>query len=185
MNNNGTPANQVFCVPYEGAHFEGILAHLTKQAHRNPAEAGILKINAPAQIDPYMRKASILEPKNKGSFYNYSSGFPSAKENWIEFDFLDHKVEITAYSVKCCDRYILKEWDILGSNDGRSWSTIHTVRRGAGNIRNSTQVFRCAQRSHPFRFIRYVQRSNFELDPRVNYFVQIAAMEFFGKLIKS
>jgi hypothetical protein len=182
--NNGTPANQMFSVSYEGAHFEGIFAHLTKRARANPIEAGILKINAAPQIDPFMRKASILEPNNKGSFYNYSSGFPTAKDNWIEFDFLDRRIEIHAYSVKCCDRYILKEWDIIGSNDGVSWSTIHRVRNGTQNVRNGTQIFICEQKYHPFRLIRYVQRANFERDPRVRYFVQISAMEFFGKLIK-
>jgi hypothetical protein len=184
MDQNGAAPNHVICTCDQNTDFDGIFSCLTKLAGKNPLDAGVVTMTSAAHFDPFLRPTAIVEPKNNLCFYNYSGKVPTSRDNWIEFDFASNRIEITAYALKWCDRYIMTKWDLIGSNDRSVWSVIHSVRNEEGGVKNGMNVFKCQKTSSPYRYIRYVQHGNAELDGRVRFYVQVAAIEFFGTLYK-
>jgi hypothetical protein len=184
MDQNGSAPHHMICSCSPNADFDGVFAHLTKLAGKNPLDAGVVTLTSAHQFDPFLRPAAIIEPRNSLCFYNYSGKVPTSRDNWIEFDFADKRIEITACALKWCDRYIMKKWDLIGSNDRSVWSVIHSVRSEGGANKNQMKVFKCQKQSTRYRYVRYVQHENAELDSRLRFYVQIAAIEFFGTLSK-
>jgi hypothetical protein len=129
-----------------------------------------------------MRKSAILGQHKRQSFYNYAAGFPKCRENWIEFDFRNLRVQVSGYSISTCDRYVMKSWDVIGSNDRKTWVVIDSVRNAIMRKEEDGCVFLCGRPTLPFRYVRYVQHGNWERDKNCRYFIQIAKMEFFGAL---
>jgi hypothetical protein len=183
MSDTGRALNEIIQVLYDGRPFDGIFAWFCKEHHKNAIDAGFVNLLSADQSDPFMKKSLILEPNISGAYYNYSGGFPTAKDNWLEFDFGTRRIGVTAYTIRCCDRYIMKRWDILGSDDHVNWSMIHAVKSDElVQAKDRTSVFLCDRRHQPFRFVRYIQHENWERDDRLKFFVQIAAIELFGIL---
>jgi hypothetical protein len=183
MHQNGS-ANYAVCTCEPNGNFDGIFSHLTRVAGKNPLDAGLVTMSSTKNFDPFLRPTVIVEPRNKSCFYNYSVKIPTSRDNWIEFDFSANRIAITGYALKWCDRYIMKKWDLIGSNDKTVWSVIHSVRNEGALVKNGAKVFTCEKKSPSFRYVRYVQHENAELDSRVRSYVQIAAIEFFGTLCK-
>jgi hypothetical protein len=167
-------------IPYTGHSSDGIFAWMTQHQGKNPLDLGIVDFNIPVRPDPFMRKSAILGQHKKQSFYNYAAGFPKCRENWVEFDFRNLRVQISAYLISTCDRYVMKSWDIIGSNDHQTWVVIDSV-RNATLMKNADDcIFLCRRLTLPFRYIRYVQHGNWERDEKCRYFIQVGKMDFFG-----
>jgi hypothetical protein len=169
-------------VEYESNISEGLFATMTQCDGTNPLDSGIVRINVPTRNDPFMKKSAIMGREKEQNFYNYAMTFPKVRQNWVEFDFCNRRVQLTAYSIRGGDRYVMKSWDIIGSNDHKIWTLINLVRNAdSGNMKEG-RTFVCPRNTAPFRYIRYVQHANGERDDNCQYFIQIAAMEFFGSL---
>jgi hypothetical protein len=159
------------------------LLDLPKPTEKNPIDSGLIKLNTPMLQDPFMNKSAILGQHKEQSFYNYSAGFPKSGQNWVEFDFRSQRVLLSAYLIRASNRYIMKSWDIVGSNDRTKWELIHSVRDADMTKEKHEQVFRCQTQKGPFQYVRYVQLANCERDQKCQYFIQISAIEFFASLV--
>jgi hypothetical protein len=143
-------------VQCNGDESDGLFARLTKTNRKNPIDSGLVKLNTPMRQDPFMNKSAILGQHKEQSFYNYSAGFPKFDQNWVEFDFMSQRVLLSAYSIRASNRYIMKSWDIVGSNDRTKWELIHSVRDADMTKEKREQVFCCQKQKDSFRYIRYV-----------------------------
>jgi hypothetical protein len=167
-------------VQYFGDLPDGLFTQLTKCAGTNPIDSGLIRLNIPTRCDPFMKKSAILGHYKEQSFYNYAAGFPKSTDNWVEFDFRSHRVKLSAYSIRSGDRYVMQSWNLIGSNDHKTWTLIDLVRDAKITKDGNSRTFVCKRNSGPFRYIRYVQHANTERDEKCQYFIQISGMEFFG-----
>jgi hypothetical protein len=170
-------------VQYSDDPSQGLFTYLTRANGTNPIDAGIVAIKAPTQFDPFMMKSAILGQHKQQSFYNYATTFPKQNQNWVEFDFSFNRIELTAYAIRACDRYVMQSWNIIGSNDHKTWTLIDLVRNANITKDKQWRVFTCTKEVQSFRYIRYVQLANSERDEKSQYFIQISGIEFFGTLI--
>jgi hypothetical protein len=170
-------------VQYTGDPSLGLFSHLTHANGTNPIDAGLVTIKAPIQFDPFMMKSAILGNHKHQSFYNYAMTFPKQNQNWVEFDFSINRIKLTAYAIRGCDRYIMQSWNIIGSNDHKTWTLVDLVRDANMTKDKQWRIFNCTKTSRCFKYIRYVQHANSERDEKCQYFIQISGIEFFGTLI--
>jgi hypothetical protein len=170
---------------YTGDPSDGLFTQLTRANGTNPVDSGLIAVKGPTRFDPFMMKSAILGHHKQQSFYNYATTFPKYNQNWVEFDFFTNRIMLTAYAIRACDRYVMQSWNIIGSNDHKTWALIDLVRDANVTKDKQWRVFTCSKKPKSFRYIRYVQHANSERDEKCQYFIQIAAIEFFGTVIIS
>jgi hypothetical protein len=170
---------------YTGDASDGLLTQLTQSHGMNPIDSGLIRLNMPTQRDPFMRKSAILGQWKEQSFYNYAMTFPKSNDNWVKFDFRNLWIQLSAYSIRGNDQYIMQSWNIIGSNDHKTWTLIDLVRDAKITKDGHWRTFVCTRNAGPFRYIRYVQHANSERDEKCQYFIQISGLEFFGSLVES
>ena len=105
----------------EGNPFKGIINHLINKTSSNINEA----LNITASYNFYDMKNVVTYDDDIMKFF-HSRNDPNS---WICFDFKDHKIIPTNYSIKTDSRnqdelYHLKSWVIEGSNDSNNWEII-------------------------------------------------------------
>ena len=119
---------------------------------------------------------------------------PSSDEKpWIQYYFHDHSLQLTGYSVRngccyhgccciddsqyvsgcCCDLY---SFSLLGSNDGRTWKTIHKVENERNFYLCKYMTFEFAK-AEPFRYFKLMEDAPY---PGCAYCMVINQIDFYG-----
>ncbi|KAK8843238.1 hypothetical protein M9Y10_025092 [Tritrichomonas musculus] len=108
------------------------------------------------------------------------------KDSWICFEFKNHRVIPTNYTIKSCkddpNQYHLKNWIIEGSKDGKSWMKIDEQTNCSylnGSFYNHTFPI---QEKGEFKFIR-IRITGSTWLKEGNYTLNICSMEFYGNII--
>lgn len=174
--------------PYCGSQCVGIFQKMATEASgKNPVETGRVRINMPTIRDPLMNPSALVdfEDKTKLDFYNYAIGAPTRNQNWFEFDFLDRRVSVSGCAITASNRYIPIDWYLLGSTDAREWYAIELVdENGTGLAKNQTLFMPAVTQNNIFRYIRFVQQTNNDMDQDCWYFIQLRSFELFGTVYK-
>ena len=110
--------------------FDGIIAHLRRQYHENPARCGVVNITGNSFNPHYAHVLPhLFEPDWSG--YWCSMNEPNS---YVAVDFLEHRVKLTHYTIKTYNANAewrhLKSWVAEGSNGG-NWKEIHKIKRGS------------------------------------------------------
>ena len=122
------------------------------------------------------------------NLYDYS--IPrSEKDAFIEFDFVNRKINVKSYTIRtsyfCPNYYHPKTWKLVGSNDKQNWELIDMKENNEElNGTNNYSHFECSHTGQYYRYIKYLQIDNWNLDS-LKYNVIIAAIEFFGSIKSS
>jgi hypothetical protein len=140
-----------------GHEVEGIINALTKKCGGNVHEKRIINITWSSS-----GRGNGSEVVNQGSSdYWVSTNEPNS---WICFDFKEKRISLTQYSWKpyasASKGWNSVQWEVEGSNDGGTWTTLdkrNTQELNSGN--SEVKIFGCAyqNRSNFFRFIRFRQ----------------------------
>lgn len=119
-----------------------------------------------------------------GASLNYD-GF---SENWIIFDFLPRKVNVTSYTLRTGGLPMNvgcrpKSWMICGSNDGKKWEPISEI-TNCSLLNADHQMFRfeCKKIIKFFRFIGYRQTNSWNQNPSMAANIDLTCIEFFGSI---
>ena len=112
-------------------------------------------------------------------------------EAWIEFDFVNRKVDVTSYSIRTIynsiNIYHPKTWKIMGSNDHENWSLIdEQIDSSVLNGPSYSAHFQCGSKSQFYRYIRYFQLKNWNSSNSEIYFenyIGLSSIEFFGSIL--
>lgn len=107
----------------EGKNFSGILNHFMNKSNGNISNC--VNITASSFCSTGFEPENVVLYNNQNKYY-HSNNLPNS---WICFDFKDHRVNLTNYSIRTDPRnqnsnYHLKSWVVEGSNDNSSWETI-------------------------------------------------------------
>lgn len=181
-----------FQVFYEGEQkqFEGIMAHLSDIIGQNPALNGVIEIKTPTQTHEEYLPHNLIEygKSLEKSYWNFACYDPQADENWILFDFKkNHKIIITAYTIRCGGSSHPKSWKIEGSNDQNVWTVIDEIQNcSILNRPRATHTFLTDDKDNNpdiklgFSYIRFVQLENMSPKRERKYRINLKAIEFFG-----
>jgi hypothetical protein len=107
-----TNTASTFIVQCTGDVSDGLLTQLTQSKGINLIDSGLIRLNMPTQCDPLMKKSAILGQWKEQSFYNYAMTFPKSSDNWVGFDFRNLRIQLSAYSIRGNDRYIMQDMDV-------------------------------------------------------------------------
>ena len=158
MNNN---FHQSF--PFvSNSQFNGILNCLKNKG-------GIqLKSGAPEYNDKH-KVSNLIDYSNPNETWYWVNSTDDSNR-WIEFDFLNRKIDLSSYQIKSfpvgqvtwTDRAHPKEWEIRGSNDQINWDVLdQRVNCSDLNAKSVTKDFVCKTPTHKhYRYIRYYQKKN-------------------------
>ena len=108
--------------------------------------------------------------------YSYENIIGLDFVNYIGFNFVNKKVNITGYAIRkaprLCEVYFPKTWKIMGSNDEQKWEVIDMKENNNEiNDENECVYFECKNTGKFYKYIRYKQ---------IGRFIAIACFEFFG-----
>ena len=120
---------------------------------------------------------------------------------WIEYSFAHKAVKLTGYSIRngccyydcCCDPdtgkiidyyccCALYSFSLEGSNDNKTWKTIHKVEKDSRFYRCETKTYTLSEKSESFLFIRFRLDESIPGCPRC---LQINQIELYGEQINS
>ena len=164
---------QIF--PYKkGNEFKGILNYLRNKSN-NQIENEISITASSTRGDDLPQNVVIFE---NDDMYFYSQGY---ERSWLCFDFKDHKVIPTNYTIKSlvsCNN--LKTWVIEGSNDNSKWEKIDEQNDFTG-LGDHLQVCTFTiSKLKSFRYIRLLQTGK---SCSNNNYLVINSFEIYGTLI--
>lgn len=170
--------------------FEGIIAHLRSSTGENPAFNGTIKITSPTKTHPEYPLTNLVEYKEllDKCYWNFGCYNPKEEENWLLFDFKEnHKIFLTAYTIRSGGSSHPKGWLIEGSNDQNSWTKIDEVHNCfLLNSPRATHTFKIEKLNlepeikSGFRYIRFTQLENMSPKIERKYRINLKAIEFFG-----
>ncbi|OHS99981.1 hypothetical protein TRFO_33439 [Tritrichomonas foetus] len=155
----------------------GIIANLTSLASKNVYVARAVFLEAPV---PVKNIQNIVDLKNpEVTIRILCNGL-----NYIHYDFRERKISLTSLTIQVGDVFTEapKHWALVGSNDNNNWEVIieHEADEELAQpyaIKN----YSCNESSF-FRYIRFVQRTNFSNRKTSLNAINLSALEFFGKL---
>lgn len=165
--------------------FSGVFAHIRDEIGGNPLEKGVVSLTCPTQTHPEYPLRNLLEYIDllDKCFWNFANCDPSPHENWVQFDFIDHQLSLTGYTIRSGGSSHPKSWTICGSNDETNWEDIDSIQDCQTlNGPRKTQTFQCSSPSKPYRYIRYVQSDNQSPKPERKFRINMKAIEFFGTI---
>lgn len=171
--------------------FEGIIAHLRDVAGQNPISNGTLEIISPTKTHPEYPLTNLIEYKDllDKCYWNFACYNPKEEENWLLFDYKEnHRVFITAYTIRSGGSSHPKSWIMEGSNDRNKWYPIHKVSNCSFlNTPRATHTFIIEdseikpEMKNGFRYIKFVQLENMSPKIERKYRINLKAIEFFGE----
>lgn len=174
---------------YSNDPLSGIIKYLEGTSKDEQKYEDIIKISAGGSIGQSAPVINLIKYDSNSInniFYNYyNNGKPSSSEGWIEFDFINHKVNLTSYVLRngISGSSCPKSWQIVGSDDGRDWDTLsHQVGTNVFKGKNRiSEIFECTPNSKYYRFIRYIQEDSWSSG--YEYSICLSCVEFFGSII--
>jgi hypothetical protein len=171
---------------------DGIIAHLTRECGGNVHDHKVVEVtsskpNGDRGIS-HGQNAANMEADScfTSGFRVKSEAIEHTRNNWICYDFKDHRIVPTHYAIRSYNfesgRYHLKSWVVETSVDGQMWQEVdHQENNQDLNGRYRTRIFQVsAGVCRPCRMIRLVNigRNHFGDDC-----LQIGAWEIFGDLL--
>jgi hypothetical protein len=163
--------------PYVAGHeFQGIVNALTKKCGGNVHEKGIVNITASSDAS---NKAFRVANHGWNNYW-YSTSQPNS---WICFDFKEKRISLEHYTLKSGgdSGQHLVEWEMEGSNDCTTWTTLDKRNTQELNGNYIVKTFECSSenRSKSFRYMRLRQtgRNSSNAD-----YLQLCSIEFFASL---
>lgn len=182
-----------FEVHYEGEknQFEGVIARLREQSGENPVRNGIIDLTSPTKTHPEYPLTNLVEYKEllDKCYWNFGCYNPKEEENWLLFDFKEnHRISITAYTIRSGGSSHPKCWIIEGSNDQINWNRIDEIHNCLLlNSPRATHTFVIKEENRipdaSFRFIRYTQIENMSPKKERKFRINLKAIEFFGNYL--
>ena len=178
---------EVLKIDFKGDPFSGIFSSLTRKAGGNINDKEIIKISGNRDTKPnehfYGTLSTIVDFNHSNRCFKSSSD----PNSYICFDFVDHKISVSAYTIKSSNLMgpsCLLSWVLEGSEDSFNWETLDTHSNekcliSESDRRPSIQTFTVQKNDKkPFKFIRLrmTGRSN-----HGDYCFGLTNMEFFGK----
>lgn len=162
---------------YQNKDFEGIFNYFRNESFGNcNNEISVTASSVKHQHFPI----NVLKYEQRNYFMSENN-----EKSWICFDFKDHLVSPTNYTIKSCsleNGHHLKSWKVEGSTDCNNWMAIDAKDNcqflgGCGQTYTfSIQI----ENPHDFRFIRICQTGKSWLDQ--NY-LMFDSIEFYGEFI--
>ena len=136
--------------------------------------------------DILTKPESAFDPEDK---LEWCSDINRSKTDypWIAAIFKDKKLTMSGYSIKtgCCESdwccCIIYSWSVLGSNDNKTWTKLHSVKK-------NKELNYCDERSYrvdkkgSFSMFKIIQD---EPEPGCWYCMDISKIEFYGSLRES
>ncbi|OHT16168.1 F5/8 type C domain containing protein [Tritrichomonas foetus] len=165
-------------IPFIGEPFNGIIAYLTRSCHDNPAKQGLIRITGNSFNQSYVRvMPHLVEEGWKGWWTSLNEA-----GSYVSVDFLDHKINLNAYSLKSYNASSewrhLRAWVIEGSN-GSGWKEIHRVKRGGQlNGYNKIATFKCPNNN----FFQTIRIKMIAPNYYGDWYFFLSSLEFFGIL---
>lgn len=180
--------NILYKVDYKGDELDGIISYLKKTLGENLIQEGKLKLSSGHEpVDGSIENIIKYDKKNIDEYFqNYFSSGLKESEGWIEFDFVDKKINLTSYTMRTSscgvnDMYHPKTWRVIGSNDKINWDVINKqISNPALNGRYKQHRFECEPTQQYYRYIRYIQDESWMPDRAYNIF--LTCFELFGTI---
>ena len=165
----------------ENYQFNGIINYLQKNSSENISN--ILNITSSS----CRYGSEQYQPQN---VINYDDNISFLSEDvpnsWIRFDFKDHRIIPTSYTIKtsqrpCTDDCHPKSWVIEGSTDQNSWEVIDTV-NDCSDLNGCTRIHNFGMKTQSINKFRYIQMRQTGKNWANKDFLAINSFELFGKL---
>ena len=177
-------------VKFNGNELSGIISHLKKKHGDNLEESGALKLAGGRDPHPGYPITNLINYDQSNSYYNYSMREPSSEsDSWIEFDFVNEKVNLTSYTIKTDNDepnsiWKPKSWRIVGSDNHEKW-TVLDHKENCNDLNGSCYQhrFECDKKDGFFRYIRYIQEDSWD-SSRCKYAFSLKCFEMFGNLLE-
>lgn len=152
--------------------FEGIISYFTDKYGGNVSKTKTIPIFASGTL---WNSPNVVADFDTTDFW-VSENSP---DSWIAFDFNEHLINLTAYTIRCDNTGSLRSWVIEGSNDNDQWDEIdrHDDSDDLSGL-YSTKTYHVTT-SLKFRYLRLRQTG-----PDINNenYLTLCCIEFFGSL---
>lgn len=136
--------------------------------------------------DVLTKPESAIDPNDT---LEWCSNINNSKNDnpWIMTSFKDRKLSLSGYSIKsgCCEETncccLIYSWSVLGSNDNKTWTTLHSVEK-------NKEVSECVEKSfrvdkkESFSMFKFIQD---EPEPGCWYCMDISKLEFYGTIFEN
>lgn len=182
-NQKQQPKNEgmTFVAPSDNS-FSGILNFLRKKSNKNIESE--VEITGSSVLDSSDRH----QPRNVVDYENQSNEFytKDQPDNWICFDFKEHRIIPTDYTIKsydCIQNYrSAKSWKLEVSNDNNSWEVIDEV-ENCEEVNGNCKVHTFRIKQQPSNAVRYLRmKSTGKCWNGQNHF-NIGKFEIYGALL--
>lgn len=114
--------------PYKnGKPFNGIFDYLTKAYGGNPQTTGHVEVSSSGtSVRSVSKIEDVISERNTGEWASNNES-----NSWIEFNFKDHKLLLTAYTIQTFGGDVgnmhMKSWKLESSEDGYNWTMLDQV----------------------------------------------------------
>ena len=183
------PKNLILLPYKEGEEFKGIFNYLTEISEGNPVLTKSIEVTSsiPYQSDHSISNIFEYSPERLDDRINLN-GFMSkvSKQNemYIKFDFKSMAVSLSNYVLRTGNCNFPKTWEIQGSNDDTNWETLSSVNDDDKLTKSYfSSMYNCGDsNSKLYRYIKYVQYANKEINSFTQKSLSFSAIEFYGSL---
>ena len=185
---------KVIC-KFHNDKLDGIISYIRRNTGDSLDGTGkYLKLSGGAAMCSYYPLSHLIQyDENIDKVYiNYINDGKvyTQKDAWIEFDFVQSKINITSYTIRSSEHAPNlnchpKSWKIIGSNNQNTWDLIDIKQnREEMNGPHICQHFECERKSRMhYRYIRYVQLDDWMTNGIAKYSICLSCMEFFGSIL--
>lgn len=143
-------------------------------------------------MSPYFPISNLLlydDPDVRKSYVNTHIGQHLEEDAFIEFDFVNRKINLTSYTIQtiynATGNLHPKTWKMVGSNDHNSWELID-LKENNDELNGPSKCahFECSTPGKYYRYIKYVQIDNWRASYHeiYKYYVGLSRIEFFGSI---
>lgn len=177
--------NKQMKVEYVNDELDGIINHLKKERGENLIENGELVLSAGHQCDGSLSNLIKYDKEHINNYFqNNDRCRLNESEGWIEFDFVNRKINLTSYTLRTWkyEVYDPKTWRVIGSNDKKAWDVLNTQTNNPVLNHECTQHrFICESNNNYYRYIRYIQNDSWYKERE--FCICLTCIEFFGSIL--
>jgi len=153
----------------------------------NPIKIGLLDvteqpgtITAQGENQPNELKDYAIDNITTTKWLDLATANPATRASWIQYKLSGNPYVVTQYTLTSADDFSNrdpKNWDLLGSNDGSTWTTLDT---------RTNEVFSTRSQKNSYTFTNSVAYTYYRLqinsvnDPATATGVQLAELEILG-----
>lgn len=177
-------SNQVK-IEFKKDELNGVFQYLQKNYGDDLEKKNLLKISGGGQKNPDYPLTNLIkfnENDRNQYYYNFNKSIPNENDNWIEFDFMNNKINISSYTIRTKTvNHCPSSWKIIGSNNHKNWELIdRQINNPELNGSYKQHRFDIENNNNYYRYIRYVQESSWHNNPQFKYCIYLTCFEFFG-----